>query len=249
MVERLIRCIPCNQLSPLRQFFEPPEGFAPLPGVEWANEDFANAEEFERRHGKHLREEIRVDPESFFSEKPSSEPNKVSYFEASNGRQRFLVKRTKGGLGCSAFYEIVPGQMDIVNIGVEIQDSELRKQISAEMDSTIFPEQRLQEFFSVLKEEMSHIFPHNLSEEVENIQEGESSLLAYASLKEAKWKKILDRCAREFRPSEIPQIRTFIQNNRQPGEVLSLMIHRRMSILPNASSQILVNQWPISAPS
>ncbi len=242
MVERLIRCIQCNQLLPLPYFFELPEGVAPLPGVEWANEDFTDSKEFERRHANHPREEIRVDMESFFSEKPGFEPNKVSYFEASNGRQRFLVRRTKEGLDRSAFYEIVPGQMEIANIAVEIQDEELRKQIYAEMDSLVFTEERIQKFIALLHDEMSHIFPHNLMEEVEVIQEGECSLLAYASLKEARWKRILDRCAREFRPLELLRINEFIQNNRQPGEVLSLMIHRRMSVLPNAQSQILVNQ-------
>lgn len=242
MVERLIRCIQCNQLFPLPRFFEPFEGTAPLPGVEWADEGFVRSKEFERLHGNYPREEIQVDPESFFSEKPSSEPNKVSYFEAGNGRQRFLVKRTKSGLDRSAYYEIIPGQMDIANIAVEIQDEDLRKQIAAEMDSLTFTEERVQEFIALFKEEMSRIFPHNLAEEVEMIQEGESSLLAYAALKEGRWKRILERCAREFIPSEFAQLREFVHKNRQPGEVLSLKVHRRMSILPNAESKILVNQ-------
>jgi len=242
MVERLIRCVQCNQLFALAHFSGESDGAPLLPGVEWANDDLADSKEFERRHGNHPTEEIQVDLESIYSEKPSFEPNKVSYFEASNGRQRFLVKRTKGGLDRSAFYEIIPGQMEIANISVEIQDKELRKQISAEMDSFMFRKERAQKFMSVLKEEMSRIFPHNLMEEVAVMQEGDSSLLAYAALKESRWKKILERCAREFHPLELIQIREFIQNNSQPGEVLSLLIQRRMSILPNVESQILVNQ-------
>lgn len=232
MVERLIRCIECNRVLPQPQILGDSHEPFPLPGVEWSDEDFVNRKKFDRCHGSHRQEELKVDPETLFSEKPAYEPVKVSHFEATNGRQRFLIKRTKEGLDRPAFYEIVPGQMEIANISVEIQGTDIRKQISAEVDSTILSEEKVQKFIAVLKEEVGRIRPHNLHEAVETILDGDSSILAFAPLKERRWEEILKRCAREFEPSELAQLREFIRNNRQPGDVLSLLIQRQMSILP-----------------
>jgi hypothetical protein len=232
MVERLIRCIQCNRVLPQPQVLGDFHESFPLPGVEWSDEDFVNRKEFDRCHGSHRQEELMADIETLFSEKPAYEPVKVSYFEATNGRQRFAIKRTKEGLDRPAFYEIVPGQMEIANISVEIQDTDIRKQISAEMDPTVLSEEKAQKFIAVLKEEAGRILPHNLQEAIEAIHDGDSSMLAFATLKEMRWEEILDRCAREFEPSELAHLREFIRNNRQPGDVLSLLIQRQMSILP-----------------
>jgi hypothetical protein len=39
MVERFIRCRSCNQILPVPSFFGDFGDPAPLPGVEWSNED------------------------------------------------------------------------------------------------------------------------------------------------------------------------------------------------------------------
>lgn len=65
----------------------------------------------------------------------------------------------------------------------------------------------------------------------ESIEEGETSLQAYGSLKESVWERILDRCRWDFNESEMAEIRRFIDENRDPPDVLSLQILRRISVI------------------
>jgi hypothetical protein len=235
MIDRLIRCVQCNQVISVLPSFGDFEEIPLLPGIEWSDEDLAYRKEFDRSHRSHPKEELRVDPETFFSEKPCYEPIRASYFEATNGQQRFLIKRTKPGLPHPAYYEILSGRMQISNIEINIQDAELRAQISADPGVSSLPEEKVQKFIAIIKEEIGGILPHNLSEAAETVLEGDVPLLAYAALKNVQWEKILAKCAQEFESSELNRIREFIQENRQPGEVLSLLIHRQMVILPEES--------------
>lgn len=109
MITKLMHCVRCHQLNPVFGGFGDFGRTSDLPGVEWASTDLDAQEEFDRVHREHQVEELTIDAETSVSDKPSYEPLKVSYFEATNGRERFLVRRTKERLDAPAFYEIVPG--------------------------------------------------------------------------------------------------------------------------------------------
>jgi hypothetical protein len=231
MIKKLIRCIGCNQVIPFFGSLADLDDSSFLPGVEWSGEDFENQKEFFRFHGEHPIEELLVDPDTYVSDKPCYEPNKVSYFEASNGQQRFLVRRAKEGLDRPAFYQLIPGKLQVSNVSLKIQEEALRKQMSALDGSFPLPEEKIQKFIRAFQEEVESISPEKFAEEAEAIQEGETSLLAYGKLKEAHWEKVLGRCQKDFQKDEMTQIKQFISENRQPKDVLSLLIKRKACIL------------------
>ena len=235
MVERFIRCRQCNQILPVDRFFGDFEAPALLPGVEWSDEDSNFRREFAFSHGNHPQEELWIDPETIFSEKPSYEPVKTSYFEATNGRRKFLIKRTKPGLEHPARYEILPGQMKISNLAITIQEADLQREISADRTSSALSAEKVSEFIAAFHKEVAAILPYRLFEAIEATAEGDSPRLLYATLKQERWEKILDRCARNFQDSDLRWIREFIRNHRQPGEVLSLLVHRKISFLAEDS--------------
>ncbi len=232
MIERFIRCRQCNQILPVPRLFGDFEDPALLPGVEWSPEDSIFRREFIGFHGDHPQEELRIDPETIFSEKPSFEPVKTSYFEATNGRDKFLIKRTKPGLERPARYEILPGQMEISNLALKIQEADLRRQISADGGPSVLSPEKVSEFIEALSKEVATILPRRLSEAIEATSEGDSPRFIYAALKKERWEKILGSCARNFHAWELEWIRKFIQHNRQPGDVLSLQVYRAISFLP-----------------
>ena len=236
MIAGFIRCCQCNQVLPMPLFWGDFEAPASLPGVEWSDEDSNFRQTFIRCHENHPQEELWIDPETIFSEKPSYEPVKTSYFEATNGHQKFLIQRTKRGLEHPARYEILPGQMAISNLAIEIQEADLRRQISADRSSSPLSAEKVAEFIKALNEEIETIPPHRLWEAMQASVEGDSSRFIYAALKEERWARIMDRCARNFQASELRWIREFVQNHRQPGEVLSLLVHREISFLTEVSS-------------
>jgi hypothetical protein len=213
-----------------------------LPGVEWSAEDLENQKEFFHCHAEHPIEELLVDPDTYVSDKPCYEPKKVSYFEASNGRQRFLVRRAKDGLDRPAFYQLIPGKLQVSTVSLKIQEEALRKQMSALNGSFPLPEEKIQRFIQALQEEVESISPEKFAEEAETIQEGETSLLAYGKLKEVHWEKVLGRCQDDFQKDEMTQIKQFINENKQPNDVLSLLIKRKVSILA-PTSEFAVNPF------
>ncbi len=241
MTKKLIRCIKCNQVIPA------PESLADLddsslPGVEWSAEGLENQKEFFRSHAEHPVEELRVDPDSYVSDKPSYEPKKVSYFEASNGQQRFLIRRAKEGLDRPALYQLIPGKLRVSNVSLKIPEEALRKEMSALNGSFSLPEEKIKKFLRALQEEIESISPEKFVEEAETIQEGETSLLAYGKLKEPHWEKVLGRCQNDFQKDEMRQIKQFISENKQPHDALSLLINRKVSILAPAS-ELAINPF------
>jgi len=124
MVEKLIRCVRCNQVIPYYNCFGDFKEYPSLPGVEWSSEDLLREKDFYFSHQNHGLEEIIIDRETIVSDKPCYEPIKIIYFEASNGQQRFLIRRTKKSLDQSSFYEIIPGQLQFAGLSSPINEND-----------------------------------------------------------------------------------------------------------------------------
>ncbi len=230
MVEKLIRCTRCNTIIPQFGPFGDFEEVSLLPGVEWSSEDLDEQKEFLNRHHGHPLEELIINPETFISDKPSYEPLKVAYVEASNGKQRFLIKRTRAAFDWPAFYELIQGRIKIVDVSLEIQEDELERQISWMNGSFPLPANKVKKFIEALREEVKSIPPGSLEAAIESTLPGETSLVSYGSFSEARWKKVLHRCENDFHKSELKLIEEFIRENRQPGDALSLKIKKTISI-------------------
>jgi len=237
MVEKLIRCIQCNKVIPQYEFFGDFGATAVLPGVEWASEDLDEQKEFRESHRHHTLEELFVDRETVVSDRPAFEPCKVAYVEASNGKEKFLIKRIKEGYDRPAFYEIIPGKIRVADISLEIQEEELLQQITWLNGSFPLPAEKVGRFIEAFRDEVKDISPENWREEVEMTSPGESSLLSYGSIRESRWKKVLHRCEENFKDSEFQLISRFIQEHRQPGDILDLKVTKRVSISSPAAER------------
>jgi len=231
MVKKLIRCTQCNQVIHLYEGFGDFGETPDLPDIEWSSEDLNSQKEFFHDHKSHAIEEIFVDPDTSISDKPCYEPTKTIYFETSNGRQKFLIRRTKLALDQPACYEIIPGRLQVSNVSCRIQENDLRKQLSLQNGAAPLPEEIVKKFIQAFQEEVESIPPEKLFQEVEEIQEGDTPLLVYGSLKEAHWKSVLQRCQQYFQKPELLKIMHFIRDNKNPEDVLALLIKRDMAIL------------------
>ncbi|MDH4268324.1 MAG: hypothetical protein OEW45_22080 [Deltaproteobacteria bacterium] len=230
MIKELIRCTACNQVIPNYGGFELGRADT-LPGVEWNNADLARVKDFLTAHRGHPMEKLFIKTDSCISEKPSYELMRVTYFFAESAERKFLVRRTKTALDQPAFYEIFPGRLQIFNKSLKIQEDDLGKQIAADKELSLVPKEKVQRFIQAFREEVASISLEALGEVAESIEEGETPLQAYGSLKESVWERILDRCRWDFKESELAEIRRFIDENREPPDVLSLQILRRISVI------------------
>ena len=182
-------------------------------------------------HSGHPLEEHIIEEGSWVSERPAYEPLGVTYYLASNGERRFLIRRTKAALDQPASYEIIPGKLKISNVSLGIQEVDLRRQIVAEEEFSLLLKRKMEKFIEAFREEMSGISPEDLEEEAEAVEDGETSLYAYGSLRRYRWERILNRCDRYFKDSELKAIWKFIDENCNPPDVLSIRIERRISVI------------------
>jgi len=230
MVEKLIRCTQCNQVTPLYDLFGDFGESSALPGVEWASDDLDGQKEFLELHRGHVLEELLVDPETTVSDRPAFEPCRVTYMEAANGKERFLIKRVKEGYDRPAFYELIPGQIREADISLEIQEEELRKEIEWLNGSLPLPAEKVGKFIEAFREEVRTIPLEKWREEMEMTLPGETSLLTYGSIRASRWENVLHRCENDFKGSELELIERFIRDHRQPGNILDLRIKNKISV-------------------
>ena len=237
MIEKLMRCTKCDQVIPHPASLGDIEKSSLLPGVEWSDADLERQREFFRCHGAHPVEELRVNTDTCISDKPAYEAVKVSYFEASNGQQSFLIRRTKPALDQPAIYQLIPGKLLVSNVSFNIQEEALHKQMAAQNGSAPLTEEKIQKFIRAFQDEVKTIGPEILAEEVEVADEGETPLLSYGIFKKARWENILRRCAKDFEKADLNKVKQFIDENTQPDDVLSLLVKRKASVFFPCSGQ------------
>jgi hypothetical protein len=230
MIKKLIRCSTCNQVIPNYEGYAVTQAQS-LLGVEWSGADLGKAKEFLLTHSGHPLEELSIEADSLISEKPAYEPIGVTYFLASKADRKYLIRRTKKDLDQSASYEIIPGKLKLSNVTLRIQENDLRKQIAAEKGFSLLLKRKMEKFIEAFRDEMAGISAEDFEGETEAIEEGETSLIAFGSLKDSHWERILKRCSGFFKEPELILIGRFIDENRNPLDVLSIQIQRRISII------------------
>ncbi len=240
MVKKLIRCSMCNQVIPDYGGSMLTKSQT-LPGVEWSDTDLAGAKDFLRKHSGHPLEQLSVDTDSIVSEKPAHEPVGVNYVLAGNAERKFLIRRTRMALDQPASYEVVPGKLKLSNVFLRIQEYDLRRQIALDKRFSLLLRRKMEKFIETFREETAGIKAEEFEQEAEWIEDGETSLVAYGSLSESRWAKILKRCGRYFKESDLEIIKEFIEENRVPPDVLSVQIQRRISIIKVVEGEAAVS--------
>jgi len=230
MVEKLIRCTQCNKVIPQYDRFGDFGESSTLPGVEWASEDLDGQKEFLELHRGHVLEELIVDPDATVSDRPPFEPCRVTYLEAGNGKERFLIKRVKEGYDRPASYELIPGQIRVADISLEIREEELRREIERLNGFLPLPQEKVGKFIAAFREEVRGISPERWREEMEMTLPGETSPLTCGSIHDSLWENVLHRCENDFQDSELKLIERFIRDHRKAGSILDLRIQNKISI-------------------
>ncbi len=236
MIKKLIRCSKCNQAIPNYEGYAVAQAQS-LPGVEWSDADLVKAKEFLLAHSGHPLEELSIETDPFISEKPAYEPMRETYILASKGDRKFLIRRTRKDLDQPAAYEIIPGRLKVSNVSLKIQEYDLRRQVDAEKGFPLLLKRKMEKFIEAFRDEMAGISAEDFDREAEAIEERETSLIAYGSLRDFRWQRILTRCRRYFKESELSLLRKFIEENRDPPDVLSIQIQRRISVISLAEGE------------
>jgi hypothetical protein len=118
MIGKLIRCVKCNDLINMTEWDFLPEyiwNSGSIKEIEGNDRDT-----FLHRHKGHEMQELTpVSP--LLSDMPYTEPVKTCYFEATNGKERFLIKRWRNKIDNPFAYKIINGRIEITNEKVHVQ--------------------------------------------------------------------------------------------------------------------------------
>ena len=107
-MNQLIRCINCDDIfmrTPFDQWpeyeFDSARPFESIRSVE--RDDF---QDFLIHHHGHRLEDLKIIEDSFVSERDYFEPVKICYFKATNGKERFVIKKFRERIDEPLKYEV-----------------------------------------------------------------------------------------------------------------------------------------------
>lgn len=218
----LIRCIDCNKIINMTEWDH-------CPHYTWHNGEIEEQEGKERetfleKHKGHKTEQlIPLTPP--LSDKPYREPLKSSYIMATNGKQRFLIKRWRARINDPLTYEIIDGSIVLTNGKVRVQTEAIKKQMRAEQNSAI-TEEKMNYFIDVVQQEAERLDPDTLEESAE----GETPLIAFFTFSTESVERILQGCRDTFDQHELTLLRDFVIEHNEYDDVMTLVAKKELTI-------------------
>lgn len=230
MTDRLVRCIQCNEVINMTGYDFVPE-YRHLEEsqtfLEIARDD---RRAFQLRHATHTLEELTVVSDSYVSRQPYLDPVGVGYFEATNGGDRFLVKRWRESIDTPFNYQIIPGEIVITKIRFDVQADDIRKEIGAQITSPSLPEPKIDQFIRTVKKVIAK---SNVNQVTKISAEGDTPLVSYCKLDDDTIGRILEMGRRVFDAEELNRIKAFIYQNNEYNDVMTVRMAREFDVKPH----------------
>jgi hypothetical protein len=226
MMGTLIRCTECNAIMNMT-------AWDLYPHYAWNDGEIKESamddrKAFLQRHRGHKTEKlIPLTPP--ISDKPYTEPIKTCYFEATNGADRFLIKRWRTKIDDPFAYEIIEGSIELTNGTVHAQIAAIKKQIKAETNSVI-AEKKVNYFIQAIRKEVEKLDP----EALEVSAQGETPLVSYYQLGSTCIDRILTRCQDKFNQHELQLLRNFINRHNEYDDVMTVVSKKKFTIKKRA---------------
>jgi hypothetical protein len=222
MTGTLVRCIECNEVMNETEWDY-------YPDYRWHEGEIEESERNDRapfleRHRGHTTEKL-TPLTSPLSGKPYAEPVKASFFEATNGTERFVIKRWRKGIDEPFAYEIMEGRLEITTGSVRAQTAAIKRQLQAEKDSLISGK-KVHRFIQAVRTEVEQLDP----EALEVSAEGETPLISYHQLGDRSVDRILARCEDACSHHELSMLREFIDRHNEYDGVMTVVSKKEFAI-------------------
>ena len=229
-MNKLIRCIDCNAIHAITSLDQAPEyisaatadGRSTAHDVEYDAIEKNDYAAFAHTHAGHHMENLTIIENSSYSEGPYFDPHRVLYFETTNGKDRFLIKRWRRSIADPVRYEMVPATLE-VKMTVEIQQRDIEKQMCHEMRAPLVTRDKVSRFLEIVQEEAMHIDPAKGSEESIEVHEAN---ISYLPLSEEQIERILTKSRAIFTRNELAHLEHFIRNNAEYDGVMSFLVKK-----------------------
>jgi hypothetical protein len=240
-MDQLIRCINCDQVFHRTAFDQLPE-YEPISA---AADSFQTVEvddyrNFLENHRGHRMEDLRIIEDSFVSEKPYVEPVKVSYFKATNGKESFVIRKSRKHILDPLSYDLIYGDLTLRCVKIEAQAKEIRKQMESELADLGLKEAQLDGFVSLCEGLARGADVKTLSRTAE---EASNPLEIYYRMDDVSYATLLRNCRRLFQGSQFEAVQEFVDRHRDDG-VLLLKATHRIELVEKAKTKPVPSRTP-----
>jgi hypothetical protein len=225
MDKKLLRCKQCNEVINLTEYDSSPEFEYDEKKQEIFERQMDDRQSFYLRHDGHELEELSIKKNSYISEDLYLEPIKVSYFEATNGSENFVVKKWRRSIEEPVKYEqIIRGRLEI-NLNIDIQANDIRRQIKKDIPS--LSDSKIDQFIRIVQKVISQIN----SQKIKRITaESDNPSVFYSSLDDDSLNNIIKLSKKIFDGKEREKIKRFIYQNNDYNDVLTLVVKRHFQV-------------------
>jgi len=232
---QLIHCINCHAIYLKTPFDQWPEyeSYPLHPSDSPRGMERDDFQDFLRNHRGHRLEHLRIIEDSFISEKPYSEPVKVSYFKATNGKESFVIKRFRERIDEPLKYQLIFGDYSLRCTGIQIQSEEIAKQLEREFKASPLSPDKIGAFLKLYQHIAETIDANNLERVSE---EASNPLDIYYKIDDFSLIYLLRNCRHIFQGKEYAMIEEFIHQHKDDGVLLLRGTHQ-IEIIERARSE------------
>jgi hypothetical protein len=232
---QLIRCLNCDEIFMETPYDQSPEyeyvpthPSEPVRSIE--RDDF---QDFLIKHRGHRLEYLEIIEDSFISEKAYSEPVKIAYFNATNGKESFVIKKFRERIDEPLKYELIPGDYSLKCLGIEIQSEGITKQLRMEFEKPPFSPTQISAFPKLYR----RIAGTGDTKNLERVSEDPSHPLEiYYKMDDVSLFYLLRNCRNLFKGKEYSSIEEFINRHKDDG-VLLLKARYKIQITEKAKTR------------
>ena len=226
MSDKWIRCIECNEVTHVTDYDCSPQYQCDEKLEEVIEKPMDDMRNFMVQHRHHMIEELSRIKDSFISEGAYVEPLKVSYFEATNGKERFVIKKWRENINDPLQYELIPGYIK-TTISLEVQLDEIRKQLHDEIKHPYITEAKIERFIQIIEKVASQF---SAGDKIEITAETDTPLISYCKMDTDFTREILRLSEEIFSAEELKEIEQFIYRNNNDNEPMTLLLKRAFTI-------------------
>ena len=217
-MNQLIRCKNCDEIFMKTPFDQYPEyeGDSSRSGENFRSIPRDDFQDFLIHHHGHQLENLKILEDSWVSEKPYSEPIKISFFKATNGKDKFVIKKFRDRIEEPLKYQLILGDYSLKCTALEIQSEEISKQLKRELKPP--PSQNKIDAFLKL---VRHVFERIDLNDCERVpEESHYPLEAYYKIDDLRLMVLLRNCHHLFKGKEYSAMEEFIHRNKDDGVLL-----------------------------
>jgi len=217
-MNQLIRCKHCDEIFMKTPFDQYPEyeGDSGRSGENFRSFPRDDFQDFLIHHHGHPLENLKIIEDSWVSEKPYSEPIKISFFKATNGKDKFVIKKFRDRIEEPLKYQLILGDYSLKCTALEIQSEEISKQMKRELNPP--PSQNQIDGFLKL---VRHVFERIDLNDCERVpEESHHPLEAYYKIDDLRLMVLLRNCRHIFKGKEYSAMEEFIHGHKDDGVLL-----------------------------